>query len=212
MKSILDLQIAVLGEDNEAVQDILSEIDRKTESQMYMKAAEEFGFQTIEHHGRRLAMRRQIAKVMGYMDESGLRKLCERHDLETVSMGTFGQSVRDIAVRELGLKRNDGKSIFIGWDAFLLGGMQGTTAEAKKIQLYLLSMERAGRVASGAIDITKARASKISEADKVVSMVARAERISNQKLKQATLKYLDEVLEGALVIPEQLLLLDEKRE
>jgi len=51
------------------------------------------------------------------------------------------------------LHPNDGKTVFIGWGAFLIAGMQGTNPAARAVQLYLLQMERAGRVAGTIVDI-----------------------------------------------------------
>lgn len=147
MKSMIDMQIAVMNEDHDEIRSILSELDRKTESDMFAKAASHFCFKTVEHRGRRLAMRSEIASVMGYKGESGLRMLCERHDLETVSLGAFAQDVRMLVCQDLGLHKFDGKTVFVGWDAFLLAGMESTTDAAKQVKLYLLQMERAGRVA-----------------------------------------------------------------
>ena len=203
MKSMIDLQIAVLNEDQNEIHSILNELDRKTESEMFAKAARHFGFKTLEHHGRRFVMRRHLAPVFGYIDESGLRKLCERHDLETVSLGAFGQNVRDLAVQELGLSRNDGKSIFVGWDAFLLAGMESTTDAAKQVKLYLLQMERAGRVAGGALDAVKARANRINEADKISLIASRIDRMQNNTFRQQVAELLDEVLDGALGVAKQ---------
>jgi len=94
MNSISNMQIAILEDNRGAVREQLNRLDRRTEGEMFQQAAEHFGFKTVEHHGIRLAMRSEIARVMGYKDESGLRKLCERYDLDAVSLGTFGQNVR----------------------------------------------------------------------------------------------------------------------
>ncbi len=204
MSSILDMQIAVLNDDGDAVHSILSELDRKTESEMFQRAADHFGFQTAEHHGRLLAMRAEIATVMGYKDESGLRKLCQRHDLETVSLGTFGQNVRMSIAEQMGLHPNDGKTIFVGWDAFLVAGMGATSPAAKNVQAYLLQMEKAGRVAGSALSMAQQRMQRISEANKVSLIASRVDRMQNNALKKKVATYLDDVLDGALGLANQL--------
>lgn len=201
--SVLELQIAILEESQDSVRGLLNEIDRKTENDAFKRAAHHFGFQTIEHHGRRVAMRREIAQVMGYVDESGLRKLCEKWDLETLPLGTFGQNVRMLAIEKFGLHPNDGKSVFIGWDAFLLSGMSSTTNAAQQVQLYLLNAEKAGRIAAGARELAAERKQKIDEGSKVVSMLAKIDKMNNVKLRSKAAEYIDDLLDGALAIGKQ---------
>ncbi len=39
MRSMLDVEIAVMNEDKEGIQDILESLDRKTENEMFERAA-----------------------------------------------------------------------------------------------------------------------------------------------------------------------------
>ena len=199
--SMFDLQIAVLEDDKPEIHALLSELDRRTESEMFARAAEHFGFKTVEVHGRRLAMRSEIASVMGYKDESGLRKLAQRYDLESVSPGTFGQNVRMFVAEQLGLHKKDGKTILVGWETFLLAGMQGTNPAAGEVKIYLLRMEKAGRVAGGALSVAQQRTNRLNEADKVSQIAARIDRMHNSAYKQNVAKYLNELLDGALQVP-----------
>lgn len=203
MSSITDFQIAVLSDDKAHIRELLNEVDRRSENDMFRKAGEHFGFKTVEHQGRRLAIRAEIARVMGYKDESGLRKVCERYDLATLSLGGFGQNVRMLIIETFGLHPQDGKTVLVGWETFLLAGMQGQSDEARQVQLYLLQMEKAGRVAGATLDIAKGRHMRIGEAGKVVMMVSRAERIKSKTLRTNVLRYVDDVLDGALKLPGQ---------
>jgi len=203
MPSMLNLQIAVMEDNTKEVRELLSEIDRKTENEMFEKAAQHFGFKTIEVHGKRLTTRGEIARIMGYKGESGLRMVCERYDLETLSMGGFAQNVRIDAEKIFNLSPNDHRSVFVGWEVFLLAGMQGTSDAAKLVKLYLLQMEKAGRIAGAALDINKGREQRINEANKVVSMISKAAHLKNNDLRNKTLRYIDEVLDGALALPAQ---------
>lgn len=204
MKSFIELEAAILSEDQSQIRDYLAEIDRKTESAMFRQASEHFGFRTVEHHGRRFAMRAEIGRVMGYIDESGLRKMASRYDLEAISVGTFGQGVRMSIVEELGLDKRDGKTVLVGWDTFLLAGMHGTNDAAKAVKLYLLNIERAGRVAAGVTDVARERSRRIDDAAKVVNMVSKASREKNAQVRARLMEYIDAATDGALNLPKQL--------
>ncbi|WP_275098092.1 hypothetical protein [Sedimenticola hydrogenitrophicus] len=204
MKSITDLEIAVLNQDYSEVQSILADLDKHTELMAFRKAAAHFGFSLFEHHGRGYAMRRELGLIYGYMDESGLRKLCERWGTETLSLGTFGHDVRDLAIQQLGLSRNDGKTIFVGWDTFLLAGMESQTDAAKKVKAYLLHMERAGRIAGGALSVVQSRHIRLEEAEKVSKIASRIDRMKNTQFRSRVARYIDDVLDGALDVQGQL--------
>lgn len=203
MTSFVDLQIAVLNKDHDTIKSILSELDRRTESDMFQRAAAHFGFKSVEHHGRRFSMRAEIARVMGYKGESGLRMLCERHDLEAVKVGTFAQNVRMSFAETLGLHANDGKTVLVGWDVFLLAGMESTTDAAQTVKAYLLQMERAGRVAGAALDVAHSRLLRIQDAEKVSLIAFRLDRMKDTEFKKKVAAYLDDVLDGALDIRPQ---------
>lgn len=203
MTSLLDFEIAVINQDKDEVQKLINEIDRRTENEMFRKAGEHFGFTTLECCGRQIAFRPDLAPIFGYADESGLRKITERYDLETVKLAWYGQDVRSILVDHFGLPQKTSKATFITWPTFLVAAMESTTPSAEQVKLYLLQAERAGRIASGAMDIIKAQDRKIDRAAKVVTMICKADRIVEKNLRQKTLEHIDDVLDGALAIPKQ---------
>lgn len=204
MRSFLDLEAAILSQDRGQISDYLAEIDRKTESAMFLQASEHFGFRTVEHHGRRFAMRAEIGRVMGYIDESGLRKMAERYDLESLSLGSFGQDVRIKFADQLGLSPKAGRTTLVGWDTFLVAGMQGTNEAAHAVKLYLLNIERAGRMAAGVTDAARERSRRIDDAAKVVNMVSKASREKNANIRARLMEYIDAATDGALQLPRQL--------
>ncbi|TKA91808.1 hypothetical protein FAZ79_00445 [Guyparkeria sp. SB14A] len=203
MASMLDLEIAVLNQDHDKIQSLIGDLDRKTELEMFRKAADHFGFNLLEHRGRGYAMRSELARVFGYGNESGLRRLCERHDTESIPVGALGEDAKSLAVKALGIKRNDGKTTLVAWDTFLIAGMESQTDASKTVKAYLLQMERAGRVAGGALDIAKSRELRLKEADRVSMIAARLDRMKDNTLRRKVSAYLDEVLDGALDIDKQ---------
>ena len=204
MSSMIDLEIAVINHDHDVVKSLMSDLDRRTELAMFKKAADHFGFKLLEHRGRGFAMRRELAPIFGYIGESGLRMLCERYDLETVSLGTFAQDVRMLVIEKMDLHPNDGKTVFVNWDTFLIAGMESQNEAARKVKAYLLQMERAGRIAGGALDLANSRTLRINHADKITRIAARVDRINDQQLKTQLGIYLNEVLDDALDITKQL--------
>ena len=205
MKSLIDLQIAVLADDNNGIQSYLSEIDRKTETELFQRAGQHFGFKTVIVEGKCFAHRASLATVFGFQSESGVRMQFTRNEIPSRNYSSFAQNVRSKITQELGLREQDKSAILVGWDAFLVAGMQSTTDQAKQVQKYLLEAERAARVASGVgldIDLYKARQSKIDEIDKLSKILARIDRIgdNNAKLKQAMLHHVECEL-GSLFVP-----------
>lgn len=203
MTSMIDLQIALLEDNKTGVREILNDIDRRSENDMFRKAGEYFGFKTAEANGLRVAYRGELARVFGYADESGLRKLTENYGLQSYPIGAWEQNVRTLIVTQLELSKYTSKAVFDNWQTFLLASMKGTSEAARQVNLYLLHMEKAGRVAGATLDIAKGRHMRIGEAGKVVMMVSRAERIKSKTLRTNVLRYVDDVLDGALKLPGQ---------
>jgi hypothetical protein len=195
--NLTEFQIAVINDDRSEVAELLMELDRRTEREHFRRAAAEFGFRLLEHRGKCHAMRRELAPLLGYMDESGLRKLCEKYEIEGVSLGAFGPEVRMFAQENLGIHPNDGKTIFIGWDGFLLAGARGESEAARKVFAYLLRAERAGRIAGGALSIAKGRESRLREAERVVNIASKYSKLPPALQKKVGL-YLDDILDTAL--------------
>lgn len=204
MKTITDLDIAVLTDNTDEVHSVIQELDRKTESAVFAKAAEHFGFKTIKHAGRRYAMRREISKIFGYTNESGLRKLCEKYQLETIQLGDRVLAGRDKAVEDLDLKRLDPKTALIGWEAFLLASIESTTPQARAVHGYLLAMERAARIAAGALLEKKTAANaEVKHIESLASAVIKLEKVKDERLRQFLTERLDDVLDGALGVTKQ---------
>lgn len=206
MTTITDLQIAVLNDNLTEAQSVITHLDRSTEAEIFQKAAEHFGFKTIEHQGRRYAMRNAIATIFGYADESGLRKICDRYQIEALAIRTFGHNVRMSIAKELGLSPNDGKTTFIGWEAFLLAAIESSTPKARAVHGYLLKMERAARIAAGAVDLAnpaKTKLTQLAESEKVINMLCKVDRIADSVLRQRAAENLDDVLNGALGVTKQ---------
>lgn len=198
-----DLQIALIDNDKAGVRAVIDEIDRRTENEMFLRAGEHFGFKTLEACGRRIAYAPEMAGAIGYADASGLRKLVERYDLESVALGGYGQNVRTLLIEGFGLHEFTSKASFVTWPTFLVAGMVSTTPKADAIKRYLLDCERAARIGGGLVDATKARTARLDHAGKVVAMVSKADRIKDANLRLRTLIHIDEALDGALAIPRQ---------
>ncbi|MBM7423834.1 MULTISPECIES: hypothetical protein [Spongiibacter] len=209
--NLTDFQIAVLGDDTNEVHSLLLDIDRRTERDRYREAARQFGFDLLEHRGKCYAMRRELASVFGYSGESGLRMLCEKYDVEGVSIATFAPEVRMWAQENLGLHSRDGKTIFLSWDGFLLAGARGDSEAARKVFAYLLKMERAGRIAGGAMDAAKANEARLKQAERVVNIAAKFGKVP-QPLQQKIGEYLDNILDITLGQSGQLTLFSNKED
>lgn len=203
-----DLQIALIDNNKAGVRAVIDEIDRRTENEMFRRAGEHFGFATAEACGRRIAYAPEMAASIGYADASGLRKLVERYDLESVALGGYGQNVRTLLIEAFGLHEFTSKATFVTWPTFLVAGMVSTTSKADAIKRYLLDCERAARIGGGMLDIAKAQDVRLDRAAKVVAMVSKADRIADARLRQQVLIHIDDALDGALQIPRQCELFD----
>lgn len=195
--NLTDFQIAVASDDREEVATLLMELDRRTELEHFRRAADHFGFRLLEDRGRAYAMRSDLSRIFRYQDESGLRKLCDRYEIEGVPLGRFGSEVRIYAQENLGIRSHDRKTIFIGWDGFLLAGARGESEVTRKVFAYLLRMERAGRIAGGALSIAKGRESRLKEAERVVNIARKYSKLPPALQKKVGL-YLDDILDTAL--------------
>jgi hypothetical protein len=202
MNSLIDLQIALLDEDKPAVHTALAEIDRITENEAFRKAGEHFGFATVEACGKRVANRTDLSRIFGYGAESGLRMLAERYDLESLPIGAYAQNVRMLITESLSISKFDGKAVLCDWRTFLVAGMVSTTAASDAIKRYLLKMEQAARVGAGAIDFAKAERMRIESSAKVVTLLAKADRIKTAELQRLAYSEINKLLDTALVLPQ----------
>lgn len=145
MKSILDLQRALLSEDSSAVRDILDENNRKTSNQSMRAASAALGFKVASLDGWLVTTGAEVARVMGYTNDSAVREMRRKYGLMTFSGGWSSSEMTTL--REVfGLKQKDTRTAFCGWDTLLVCGARGRTQEADKILAYLIDCERALRV------------------------------------------------------------------
>lgn len=181
------LQIALIDDDRAGVQSLLSEIDRKTENEAFRLAGEHFGFQTAEWSGRRIAYQGDLARVFGYSDPSGLRKLAERYDLEALEMGWFGQNVLTRIRAAFNLEAKTSRAIFFTWPTFLVAGMVSTTANADAIKRYLLDSERAARIGGGFLASEKHQREARQDSFRRAATIARIDGMKNSALQRIAL-------------------------
>jgi len=150
MRSLIFLEEALLENSQEKISGYFAEIDRQTANEVMRKAGEQFGFITMEINGLVMANITETARILGYSDPSSLAQLLGRYQIMTYQIGWFEQNVRTRMRKAFGLSEKDGRATFMQWDGFLVAGMQGQNAEARKIKIYLLKMETVGRVALSA--------------------------------------------------------------
>lgn len=147
MKSILDLQHALLKDDPDAVSDFFSEANRRTSNASMQAAADHFGLKVAFLDGWLVTSTAEIAKLMGYKSESAVRNLRQKYNLMSFNCGTSSSMMTKLA-EVFDLHRNDGRTLFCGWDTVLVSAMKGRTAEAESLQAYLIECERTVRILS----------------------------------------------------------------
>lgn len=180
----------------------LAEIDRITENEAFRKAGEHFGFATVEACGKRVANRADLSRIFGYASESGLRMLVEKYELEAFQIGAYVPILRSLIVETLGLSKFDSKATLCDWRTFLVAGMVSTTAASDAIKHYLLKMEQAARVGAGALDFAKAERMRIESSAKVVTLLAKADRIKTAELQRLAYSEINKLLDSALALPQ----------
>lgn len=185
--SLITLQIALIDDDRNSIQSLVSEIDRKTENEAYRQAGEHFGFQTAEWSGRRIAYQGDLARVFGYSDPSGLRKLAERYDLEALQMGWFGQNVLTKIRATFNLEVKTSRAIFFTWPTFLVAGMASSNVQAEKVKRYLLECERAARVGGGLLASGKHEREARQDSFRRAATIARIDGMKNPTLQRLAL-------------------------
>lgn len=150
MRSLIFLEEALLENNQEKISGYFSEIDRQTANEAMRKVGEQFGLKTCEVNGMVIAKMEEAARILGYSNVSGLVNLLERYQIMTYQIGWFIHDVKTKIRKTFGLHEKDSRATFITWDGFLVAGMHGQNAEAKKVKLYLLKMETVGRVSLAA--------------------------------------------------------------
>ena len=145
INNILDLQLALLENNNSAIHGYVERLDRETSNAAMVQASEHFGFPWIEIEGVARTSLRHLASVFGYKAPRALKDLLERRGIYGVKIGGFEHNTQSIR-NSLGLDLKDNSAILYDWPAFLIGGMNSTNEEAQKVQGYLLRMERVARI------------------------------------------------------------------
>lgn len=152
--SITDLQIALMEDNNPAIKHYIERVDRESSNEMMRTAGEVFGFPTVEIEGVFRTSSGHLARVFGYKKPHALQELLDRRGILGVKMGGFTYDTCIEIRRGLALDADDNRSILYDYPAFLIGGMNSTNEEAKKVQLYLLRCERIARVGIMASRVT----------------------------------------------------------
>lgn len=181
------LQIALINNDTIGVREVIDELDRRTENEMFRQAGEHFGFITAEAGGRRVAYLPELSRIFGYSDPSGLRKLVERYGLESYFLGGYGQNVRQLMLQAFGIHKFSANATFVTWSAFLVAGMVATTPAADKVKLYLLECERTARLGGGFLASEKHQREARQDSFRRAATIARIDGMKNPVLQRIAL-------------------------
>lgn len=130
MKSILDLQHALLRDDPDAVSEFFSEANRRTSNQSMQAAADRFGFKVAFLDGWLVTTTGEIANLMGYKSDSAVRNLRQKYNLMAFNCGTSSSVMTKLA-EVFDLHRNDGRTLFCAWDTVLVAAMKGRTRKQR---------------------------------------------------------------------------------
>lgn len=134
IRSITDLQIALMEDNNQAIKNYIERLDRETSNEMMKTAGKVFGFPTVEIEGVFRTSLGHLAKVFGYNRPHALQELFIRRGISGIKMGGFTYDTCIEIRRGLALDADDNKSILLDYPAFLIGGMNSTNDEARKVQ------------------------------------------------------------------------------
>ncbi len=146
INNILDLQIALMEDNNSAIKGYVERLDRETSNAAMRQAGEHFGFPVVEIEGVVRTSLGHLARIFGYKRPWALKELLERRGIYGIKMGGFTHDTCSLIQKELSLDPSDHSAVLLDWPAFLIGGMNSTNEEARIVQTYLLRMERVARV------------------------------------------------------------------
>ena len=147
MKSIIELQRALLAEDTEAVKAFIDSANRRTGNEAMLAASKALGFKVAWLNGWLVTTGAEVGTLMGHTSDSAVRKMRRKYPVITVS---GGWSLPEFTTtREIfGLEEKDTRTVFHWWDSILIAGAKGKTPAADRVLLYLIDCERALRLLS----------------------------------------------------------------
>lgn len=193
MRSLIVLEAEILKESVDGVKNYLEDIDRKTANDAFRLLGEHLGLTTMEIEGIRYAHLSRASQIMGYANESGLRKLMSTYQITTPKIGWFVPEVRTRIRNTFDLDEKDSQATLMPYTGILLAGMSGMTDGAKKIKLYLLEAERVARIGIATLDQFKYELLQIRKCKEVVSMAATISRMDNGPYKDAAVEYFEKL-------------------
>ena len=138
INNILDLQIALMEDNNSAIKGYVERLDRETSNAAMRRAGKHFGFPTVEIEGVVRTNLRHLMRVFGYKRLWPIRKLLEERGIYGIKLGDFEQNTQSLIQEALHLDPSD-YSALSDWTAFLIGGISSTNEEARIVQTYFLS-------------------------------------------------------------------------
>ena len=181
MKSIIELQRALLAEDSEAVKAFIDSADRHTGNEAMLAASMALGFKVAYLNGWLVTTGAEIGTLMGHTSPSSIREMRRKYPVITVSGG--GSSEEMTKVREIfGLDPSDGRTVFLWWDTILIAGAKGKTPAADRVLLYLIDCERALRLLSDK-DVRDSNAAAIKQVAEFGRAVDRLRAAPDDELK-----------------------------
>lgn len=147
MKSIIELQRALLADDADGVKVFIDNADRHSGNEAMLAASKTLGFKVAYLNGWLVTTGAEIGALMGHTSDSAIRKMRRKYPLMTFS---GGWSLPEFTtIREVfDLEAKDTRTVFHWWDSILVAGAKGKTPEADRVLLYLLDCERALRLIS----------------------------------------------------------------
>lgn len=184
INNISDLQLALIENNNTAINGYIERLDRETSNVAIRQAGEHFGFPTIEVNGVFYAANQHIAAVFGYKKPNSFLELLKRRGIEGINMAGFTYDTCIKIKETLKLMDGDRKTTLHEWPAFLIGGMNSENEEAKAVQGYLLRMEKVARLGfavSG--DHAKSANTLISKAKTLVLLISVANKTTDTQYR-----------------------------
>ncbi len=204
MRSLIDLEKALLEENVQDVSHYLEELDKKTGNDAMRKAGGEFGFKTLEINGMVMAHMASASAILGYSNVSGLTNLLSAFQIMTYKIGWFIPEVKTRLRETFDLNEKDSQATFITWDAFLVAGMHGQNAAARRVKIYLLQAERAYRINLATKDIRDNEEIELKKDRAIESIIGRIGKTTDSALLEVLYERLDRLAGRRIKRPPQL--------